>query len=88
MKEREEPESVDRDGNTRERLIVWIRRRMDEYGITMQALDEAIQADVAAAQVVRYRDAFGNTWNGQGDKPDWLARAIYAGQNIDHFRCD
>ena len=26
-----------------------------------------------------YRDAYGNAWDGHGDKPDWLARAIYAG---------
>ncbi|MFP3562377.1 H-NS family nucleoid-associated regulatory protein, partial [Paraburkholderia sp. SIMBA_049] len=44
-------------------------------------------ADAAATRAVMYRDAFGNTWDGHGDKPDWLARAIYAGQNIDHFRC-
>lgn len=87
MKEREEQRLFDLDGNARERLIVWIRRRMDEYGITMEALADSIEADKAAIPVVMYRDAFGNTWDGRGDKPDWLARAIYAGQNIDHFRC-
>lgn len=88
MKEREEPRPVDLDGNARARLIVWIRRRMDEYGITMEVLEESIRADEAAASAIKYRDAFGNSWDGRGDKPDWLARAIYAGQNIDHFRCD
>ena len=87
MKEREEQRLFDLDGNARERLIVWIRRRMDEYGITMEALADAIEADKAAPRAVMYRDAFGNAWDGHGDKPDWLARAIYAGQNIDHFRC-
>ncbi|CAB3727977.1 H-NS family nucleoid-associated regulatory protein [Paraburkholderia rhynchosiae] len=87
MKEREEQLLLDLDGNARERLIVWIRRRMDEYGITMDALSDAIQADAAATRAVMYRDAYGNKWDGHGDKPDWLARAIYAGQNIDHFRC-
>ncbi|NPT39817.1 H-NS histone family protein [Paraburkholderia sp. 1N] len=87
MKEREEQRLFDLDGNARERLIVWIRRRMDEYGITMEALADAIEADKAATRAVMYRDAYGNTWDGHGDKPDWLARAIYAGQNIDHFRC-
>ncbi|CAB3735630.1 hypothetical protein R8871_06157 [Paraburkholderia graminis C4D1M] len=88
MKEREEQQRLfDLDGNARERLIAWIRRRMDEYGITIEALGESIAADAAATRAVMYRDAFGNTWDGHGDKPDWLARAIYAGQNIDHFRC-
>lgn len=88
MKEREEQQLLfDLDANARERLIVWIQRRMDEYGITMEALAESIEADATAPRAVIYRDAFGNTWDGQGDKPDWLARAIYAGQNIEHFRC-
>ncbi|WGS54389.1 H-NS histone family protein [Paraburkholderia sp. D15] len=87
MKEREGQMLLDLDGNTRERLIVWIRRRMDEYGITLEALAESIEADANAVREVRYRDAFGNTWDGYGDKPDWLARAIWAGQSIDHFRC-
>lgn len=87
MKERAEQRLFDPDGNARERLILWIRRRMDEYGITLDALEEAISADAAAERAVMYRDAYGNTWDGQGDKPEWLARAIYAGQNIEHFRC-
>jgi DNA-binding protein H-NS len=87
MKKREEQQSFDFDGNARERLVLWIRHRMDEYGITLEALAESIEADAAAAPVVKYRDAFGNTWDGRGEKPDWLARAMYAGQNIDHFRC-
>ena len=87
MKEREEQRLFDLDGNARERLIAWIRRRMDEYGISMETLAESIEADAAATRAVMYRDAYGHTWNGHGDKPDWLARAIYAGQNIDHFRC-
>jgi DNA-binding protein H-NS len=88
MKEREEQQRLfDLDGNARERLIAWIRRRMDEYGVTIEALGESIAADAAATRAVMYRYAFGNTWDGHGDKPDWLARAIYAGQNIDHFRC-
>jgi DNA-binding protein H-NS len=87
MKEREEQRLFDLDGNARERLIVWIHRRMDEYGITMEALAESIEADAAATLAVIYRDAYGHTWDGHGDKPDWLARSIYAGQNIDHLRC-
>jgi DNA-binding protein H-NS len=54
---------------------------------TLEALAESIEADASVVKAVMYRDAYGNTWDGQGDKPAWLARAIYAGQNIDHFRC-
>ena len=49
MKEREEQQRLfDQDGNARERLVVWIRRRMDEYGITIEALAESIEADANA----------------------------------------
>ena len=87
MKEREEQGLLDFDGNARERLIAWIRRRMDDYGITLEALEASLEADANAVRAVMYRDAYGNTWDGHGAKPDWLARAIYAGQNLDFFRC-
>lgn len=87
MKEREEQGLLDFDGNARERLVVWIRRRMDDYGITLKALEDSLEADANAVRAVMYRDAYGNTWDGYGDKPDWLARAVYAGQNLDFFRC-
>ncbi|MGF6753409.1 H-NS family nucleoid-associated regulatory protein [Paraburkholderia sp. GAS334] len=87
MMEREEQRMFDADGEARDRLIVWIRRRMDEYGITMADLAAAIEADAAAIKAPMYRDAYGNTWDGEGDRPEWLTRAIHAGQNIDHFRC-
>jgi DNA-binding protein H-NS len=75
------------DENLRERMIAWIRRRMDDYSITMETLAESLEADANAVAAVQYRDAFGNTSDGRGDKPAWLARAIHAGQSIDHFRC-
>ena len=73
----------DLDGEARERLILWIRRRMDEYGITLEKLAQAI---AEAEKKPQYRDAYGNTWDGEGEKPAWLARAIHAGQDIEHFR--
>ena len=72
------------DGQSRERLILWIQRRMEEYGISFDDLAAAIRADEARP---KYRDAFGNSWDGTGDRPDWLTRAINAGQTMDHFRC-
>jgi DNA-binding protein H-NS len=88
MKERQGQQRLfEYDENVRERMIVWIRHRMDDYGITMEALAESLEADANAVPAVLYRDAFGNSWDGRGDKPAWLARAIHAGQSIDHFRC-
>jgi DNA-binding protein H-NS len=74
----------DLDGEARERLILWIRRRMEEYGIT---LDDLAAAIAESEKKPMYRDAYGNTWDGQGELPQWLARAIHAGQDIEHFRC-
>lgn len=72
------------DGEARERLIIWIRRRMAEFGITPQALAESIQYDLDHPPL--YRDARGNAWNGQGAMPDWLTAAHNAGVNPDFFR--
>lgn len=72
------------DGEARERLIVWIRRRMAEFGITPQALAESIQQDRDLAP--RYRDARGNEWNGQGEMPSWLKAASNAGVSPEFFR--
>jgi len=39
-----------------------------------------------APAVVRYRNAQGQTWDGEGEVPDWLKRAMNAGQSPEHFR--
>ena len=75
------------NGEARDRLILWLRRRMDEYGITNEALASSVMADQKAERAVLYRDALGNTWDGHGDMPDWLCRAVAAGQHVEHFRC-
>jgi DNA-binding protein H-NS len=72
------------DGEARERLIVWLKKRMAEFGITPQALADSIQHDLDHAPV--YRDAFGNEWNGHGTMPGWLSAARNAGVNPDFFR--
>jgi len=33
-----------------------------------------------------YRNAEGLTWDGQGDLPAWLRRALNAGQSVEFFR--
>ncbi|PZX34555.1 conserved hypothetical protein [Cupriavidus phytorum] len=35
-----------------------------------------------------YRNALGQSWDGQGEYPDWLQRAVNAGQSIEFFRVD
>lgn len=72
------------DGEARERLIVWLRRRMEEFGITLDALAASIQHDVDSAPI--YQDARGNNWNGAGEMPDWLRAAQNAGVDPDFFR--
>jgi DNA-binding protein H-NS len=59
---------------------------MDEFGITLAVLAQSMEADRESEQAVSYRDAWGNTWNGSGDLPEWLQRAVAAGQSIEHFR--
>ncbi|TDF62236.1 hypothetical protein E1J61_30715 [Cupriavidus sp. L7L] len=36
--------------------------------------------------VVCYRNAAGQSWDGQGDMPDWLRRAVNAGQSKAFYR--
>jgi DNA-binding protein H-NS len=74
------------DGEARERLIIWIRRRMDEFNITFDALAASIQDDLAHRPL--YRDAKGNDWNGVGEMPDWLAAAKHAGVALEFFRIE
>jgi DNA-binding protein H-NS len=71
------------DGEARDRLIVWIRRRMEDYGISAENLAAAIEADKPLTP--RYRDHKGNEWSGEGDMPDWLKRVQQLGVGIDFF---
>lgn len=74
------------DEEARERLILWIGRRMDELGITPQAIADSIQQDLDDRPV--FRDARGNEWDGQGEMPAWLSAARNAGVNPDFFRIE
>jgi DNA-binding protein H-NS len=33
-----------------------------------------------------FRSASGDTWDGTGDMPEWLKRAVHAGQDIEFYR--
>jgi DNA-binding protein H-NS len=74
------------DGEARDRLIIWIRRRMDEFGITIEALAASIEHDRRHPPL--YRDARGNEWNGSGQMPEWLQAAKHAGVDPDFFRIE
>lgn len=73
------------EGEARERMILWIRRRMAEYNIGIEQLEASIEADQPKILTPKYRDAMGNVWDGQGDMPSWLQRAQNAGLSIDFF---
>lgn len=74
------------DGEARDRLIIWIRRRMEEFAITPETLADSIQFDLDHPPL--YRDAKGNEWNGVGTMPDWLRAAKHAGVHPDFFRVE
>lgn len=75
------------EGEARERMILWIRRRMAEYGIGIEQLEASIELDLdlEKSRAPKYRDAQGNVWDGQGEMPSWLRRAQNAGLSIDFF---
>lgn len=69
--------------------ILWVKTQMAKFGLHLSDLE---QAGCFArppldkpAELVRFRDAQGHTWDGCGDPPDWLQRALNAGQSIAHF---
>lgn len=33
-----------------------------------------------------FRNASGDTWDGEGEMPEWLKRAVHAGQDIEFYR--
>lgn len=83
--------------NERAAAIRWIQNEMADYGLTMEELAAAGCFDPpppppppapapAPPPVVCYRNAAGQSWDGQGDMPDWLRRAVNAGQSVEFFR--
>lgn len=42
----------------------------------------------AKTRTVLYRNALGQSWDGTGEYPDWLQRAVNAGQSIEFFRVE
>lgn len=58
--------------------------------VALPALAKAAANGAPQASVSRplYRNALGQTWDGQGEYPDWLQRAVNAGQSIEFFRVE
>ena len=72
--------------------VLWVKSQMAKHSI---AIDDLVAAGCFAATTpstsqkvrpVRFRDAAGHSWDGHGDLPEWLQRAVNAGQTTDHFR--
>jgi len=74
------------DERKRDSMVAYLRRRMQEFGISIDDLAAAIASDVAEQKEARYRSATGNTWSGEGEMPQWLKQAISAGQSLEHFQ--
>ncbi|MDF3839984.1 H-NS family nucleoid-associated regulatory protein [Cupriavidus basilensis] len=72
----------------RAEAITWIRVQMAHYDLTIADLADAgcFVDRKPSPQPARYRNAEGQTWDGQGAMPDWLQRAVNAGQSIEFFR--
>ncbi|WP_080709674.1 H-NS family nucleoid-associated regulatory protein [Cupriavidus metallidurans] len=72
--------------------ILWIKTQMARYGLHLADLQNAgcftkgASLANALARRICFRDAYGHAWDGHGDLPDWLRRAVNAGQSIEHFR--
>ncbi|TDN67115.1 H-NS histone family protein [Paraburkholderia sp. BL10I2N1] len=74
------------DERKRDSMVAYLRRRMQEFGINAADLASAIASDRSTQTEARYRSAAGDTWNGEGEMPQWLQQAISAGQSVEHFK--
>jgi DNA-binding protein H-NS len=66
---------------------------MARHGVSIEQLEAAgcftsRKSDEIFEKSARYKDAEGHAWNGVGALPDWLQRAVNAGQSIEHFKTD
>jgi DNA-binding protein H-NS len=73
------------DERKRDSMIAYLRRRMAQVGIKAVDLAAALAEDRRRAKSVRFRSAVGETWDGNGAMPQWLANAVSAGQSMEHF---
>ncbi|NPT41458.1 H-NS histone family protein [Paraburkholderia sp. 1N] len=73
------------DEQKRQSMIAYLRRKMAKVGIKVGDVAAAIAEERTRQKSARYRSAFGDTWDGKGDMPQWLRQATSAGQSLAHF---
>ncbi|HWT39175.1 MAG TPA: H-NS family nucleoid-associated regulatory protein [Paraburkholderia sp.] len=73
------------DERKRDSMIAYLRRRMAQVGLRVTDLAAALADERRAQKAVRFRSAFGETWDGKGAMPQWLSNAVSAGQSMEHF---
>lgn len=73
------------DERKRDSIVAYLQRRMAELSITPEAIAASVAEDQRQLRVVRYRDASGNTWDGEGSAPQWEVEATSSGQSLEHF---
>jgi DNA-binding protein H-NS len=76
------------DEMKRERMIAHIQHRMAEFGVKANDIAPTPFTVVKPPAVIRYRNANGENWDGDGEMPIWLRRAMQAGQSPAHFEVD
>ena len=76
---------TDMDEQKRQSMIAYLRRKMAKVGLKVGDVAAAIAEERARQKAARYRSAFGDTWDGKGDMPQWLRQATSAGQSLAHF---
>lgn len=66
-----------------------IKTQMVKFGLHLTDLQQAgcfaEPPPAVSAGPIRFRDAQGHVWDGRGALPDWLQRAVNAGQSVEHF---
>ncbi|WP_349608460.1 MULTISPECIES: H-NS family nucleoid-associated regulatory protein [Cupriavidus] len=74
--------------NERVDAIRWIQAQMADNALTMEELEVAgcFDPPPPPPPAVCYRNAEGLSWDGQGEMPAWLRRAVHAGQSVEFFR--
>ena len=76
----------------RAETILWIKTQMARLGLHFADLESAgcfagrTSAATPTPGRAQFRDAQGHIWDGAGELPEWLQRAVNAGQSIEHFR--
>ncbi|MGT2454124.1 H-NS histone family protein [Cupriavidus basilensis] len=70
----------------RTEALTWIRIQMAQHGLTLADLQAAGRFAEPPPEplpgAVGYRTAHGQSWDGCGAMPEWLQRAIHAGQTV------